>query len=63
MSNFFHGTDDNDDTQAIPIPRVFSENSRAKNWDCVTKGKTTQHNTPTANRFPLRSVKYLILKM
>ena len=29
MSNFLHG--DNDDAKAIEIPRVFSENSRAKN--------------------------------
>ena len=33
MSHFFHNDDidANDDAKAIAIPRVFSENSRAKN--------------------------------
>ena len=30
MSKFLHDDDDNDDAKAIAIPRVFSENSRAK---------------------------------
>ena len=30
MSQFLHNDDDNDEDKAIAIPRVFSENSRAK---------------------------------
>ena len=37
MSQFLHDDDDeNDDAKAIAIPRVFSENSRAKNLENKT---------------------------
>ena len=41
MSKFLHNDNDvdndDDDTEAIAIPRVFSENSRAKNVGCYFK--------------------------
>ena len=51
MSKVLHNDDDNNDTKAIAIPQVFSEDSQAKNKCILVINATYQHLFSNCTRF------------